>query len=288
MSETVTRWTWFERFLALMAVASIAEQAYYLSRVAPRYRELYARFGRISLPPMVDLCVSTWFPLVVLIASLLLLALSVRPHVHSTSRRQLLLICALFSGLMGYALIRTGGSLFLRPHYAPRAQPLTQLRRPRAGAAYHHLELGYNYRLSNVLAGIGRGQLEVLDDRVRARRAVAARYREAFADLPGLELMPEAPYGLSTRWLTCVRVDREALGVSRDDLLAALAARDIEARPLWKPMHLQPLYAQCDQIGGAVCEELFERGLCLPSSSSLSVEEQDRVIEAIRGAARGA
>jgi pyridoxal phosphate-dependent aminotransferase EpsN len=140
--------------------------------------------------------------------------------------------------------------------------------------------------MSNVLAGIGRGQLEVLGERVRQRRAVAFRYRDAFADLPGLSLMPEAPYGLHTYWLSCFLADPERLGASRDDVLRALAAEDIEARPLWKPMHLQPLYAGCERYGGAVAEDLFRRGLCLPSSSSLAPAEQDRVIGVVRGVAR--
>ncbi len=157
-----------------------------------------------------------------------------------------------------------------------------------AGIAYEHSDVGYNYRLSNVLAGIGRGQLEVLDERVRQRRAVAFRYRDAFADLPGIASMPQAPYGLHTNWLSCFLVDREAFGASRDEVLRALAEADIEARPLWKPMHLQPLYADCDRYGGEVSEKLFERGLCLPSSSSLSAAEQDAVITVVRRLARGA
>jgi len=157
-----------------------------------------------------------------------------------------------------------------------------------AGLAYEHSDLGYNYRLSNVLAGMGRGQLEVLDERVRQRRTVAFRYRDAFADLPGIASMPQAPYGLHTNWLSCFLVDREAFGASRDEVLRALAEADIEARPVWKPMHLQPLYADCDRYGGEVSERLFERGLCLPSSSSLSAAEQDAVIAVVRRLARGA
>src|SRR6266496_716123 len=157
-----------------------------------------------------------------------------------------------------------------------------------AGIAYEHSDVGYNYRLSNVLAGIGRGQLEVLDERVRQRRAVAFRYRDAFADLPGIALMPQAAYGLHTNWLSCFLVDRDAFGASRDEVLRALAQADIEARPLWKPMHLQPLYADCDRYGGEVSEKLFERGLCLPSSSSLSAAEQDAIIAVVRRLACGA
>ena len=154
-----------------------------------------------------------------------------------------------------------------------------QARDPRA--EYHHHEMGYNYRMSNVLAGIGRGQLEVLDERVRQRRAVFDRYREAFADRPGLEPMPEAPFGLHTRWLSCFLVDEERLGTSRDALIQSLASEDVEARPVWKPMHLQPLFGGCDRYGGDVGDDLYHRGICLPSSSSLQPDEQDRVIDII-------
>ncbi len=150
--------------------------------------------------------------------------------------------------------------------------------------AYEHVEAGYNYRMSNVLAGIGRGQLEVLDAHIALRRAVAFRYRDAFADLEGLTLMPQAPYGFHTNWLSCFLVDESRLGLGRDALLEALARQDIEARPVWKPMHTQPLFAQAERIRGEVAEDLFHRGICLPSSSSMSDAEQARVIEVIRDA----
>jgi len=161
----------------------------------------------------------------------------------------------------------------------------TQARDP--GVAYHHTEMGHNYRMSNVLAGIGRGQLEVLDERVRQRRAVAFRYRDAFADLRGIRLMPQAPYGLHTNWLSCFLIDQEQFGASRDDVILALAALDIEARPLWKPMHQQPLYAQCERYGGEVADDLYDRGLCLPSSSNLAPDAQGMVIDVVRRVARG-
>ena len=160
----------------------------------------------------------------------------------------------------------------------------TQARDP--GIAYEHSEIGYNYRMSNVLAGIGRGQLEVLNLRVKQRRAVAFRYRDAFADLPGILLMPQACYGLHTNWLSCFLVDEEKFGCSRDQLIEALDAANIESRPVWKPMHLQALYAQCERYGGEVAEDLFLRGICLPSSSSLSEAEQLHVINEVRRAAR--
>lgn len=153
-----------------------------------------------------------------------------------------------------------------------------------AGVAYTHSEIGYNYRLSNVLAGIGRGQLQVLDCRVHQRRAVAFRYQHALRDLPGITLMPQASWGLHTNWLSCFLIDEERFGCTRDRLIAHLDAAGVEARPVWKPMHLQPLYERCARYGGDVATELFERGICLPSSSNLTPEDQLRVIESIRSA----
>jgi pyridoxal phosphate-dependent aminotransferase EpsN len=147
---------------------------------------------------------------------------------------------------------------------------------------YQHSEIGYNYRMSNVLAAIGRAQLEVLDLRVQQRRANAFRYREALSDLTGLSPMPQAPYGLHTNWLSCLLVDEAKFGGSRDGLIAFLAENNIESRPVWKPMHIQPLYAGADSYGGSVAEDLFLRGICLPSSSSLSFEEQLHVVNCIR------
>jgi pyridoxal phosphate-dependent aminotransferase EpsN len=151
---------------------------------------------------------------------------------------------------------------------------------------YEHREIGFNYRMSNVLAGIGRGQLAVLEDRVAARRAIATRYREAFADLPGISLMPQAPWGRHTNWLSVFTIDEEAFGASRDSILEALARVDIEARPVWKPMHMQPVFSSLDKVGGAVAEDLFARGICLPSSSSLTLEDQQRVIDVVRSMSR--
>ena len=150
------------------------------------------------------------------------------------------------------------------------------------GLAYQHSEIGYNYRMSNVLAGIGRGQLRVLGLRVEQRRAIAMRYQDAFADLRGIKLMPQAPYGLHSNWLSCFLIDEREFGVSRDALIAALDDAEIESRPVWKPMHLQPLFKGCKCYGGQVATDLFARGICLPSSSSLSEEDQLRVINTIR------
>lgn len=146
---------------------------------------------------------------------------------------------------------------------------------------YQHSEIGYNYRLSNVLAGIGRGQLRVLKDRVAARRHNFEVYQQALGKLPGIEFMPEASFGMASRWLTCLTIAPEAFGVDREKLRHALAQEQIEARPVWKPLHLQPVFADCECIGGAIAEDLFERGLCLPSGSNLTDEDRERVIQAI-------
>ena len=157
---------------------------------------------------------------------------------------------------------------------------------------YVHTELGFNYRMSNVVAGIVRGQLEVLEDRVLARRAVFDRYRAGLADVPGFEPQPEAMFGKPgtrhTRWLSCFTVDETRFGMSAVDLIRRLESENIESRPVWRPMHTQPFYRAYECIGGAVAEDLNRRGICLPSSSSLPEEDQRFVIESIRRAARAA
>jgi pyridoxal phosphate-dependent aminotransferase EpsN len=153
------------------------------------------------------------------------------------------------------------------------------------GIAYEHSEIGYNYRMSNLLAGVGRGQLEVLPLRVEQRRAIAFRYHDAFSDLPGITPMPQADYGLHTNWLSCFLIDPRAFGHSRDELIQLLDAAGVESRPVWKPMHLQELYDGCSRYGGAVAEDLFDRGICLPSSSSLTAAEQTYVVNVVREAA---
>lgn len=155
----------------------------------------------------------------------------------------------------------------------------TQARDP--APHYQHSEIGYNYRLSNVLAGIGRGQLCVLGDRVEARRRNFDFYKQALGNLPGIEFMPEAAFGKSTRWLSCLTIDPAAFGANREEVRLALAEEKIEARPVWKPLHLQPVFADCECIDGAVAEELFENGLCLPSGSNLTDEDLGRVTSAI-------
>lgn len=155
----------------------------------------------------------------------------------------------------------------------------TQARDP--APHYQHSEIGYNYRLSNVLAGIGRGQLRVLEERVQARRHNFEVYKQALGNLPGIEFMPEADFGRATRWLTCLTINPAAFGAAREQVRLALAKEKIEARPVWKPLHLQPVFADCESMGGEVAEELFEYGLCLPSGSNLTEEDLERVTSAI-------
>lgn len=150
---------------------------------------------------------------------------------------------------------------------------------------YEHTRIGYNYRLSNVCAGIGRGQLRVLDQRVTARRQVYARYRKLLSDLPGLSFAPDLDHLPGTqcnRWLSVIQLDPERARVTPEQLRKALDAENIESRPVWKPMHLQPVFSGCTRLGGTVAEELFARGLCLPSGSSLTEAEQDRVASVLR------
>jgi dTDP-4-amino-4,6-dideoxygalactose transaminase len=146
--------------------------------------------------------------------------------------------------------------------------------------------LGYNYRMSSICAAIGRGQLTALQTRIAERRAIFQRYCEGLKDLAGLTFMPEAGYGRSTRWLTVVLIDPARFGRDREYVRMALEAQDIETRPVWKPMHLQPVFTEERVVGGAVSEELFAKGLCLPSGSSLTIDKQNRIIELIRAQVR--
>lgn len=158
----------------------------------------------------------------------------------------------------------------------------TQARDP--APHYEHSEVGFNYRMSNVLAAIGRGQLRALEDRVNARRSNCAYYQAALGNLPGLHFMPEEKYGRSTRWLTCITIDPATAGTDREKIRLALEKENIEARPVWKPMHRQPIFKSCRCYGGGVSERLFEQGLCLPSGSNLTRKDLDRVIDAFRRA----
>ena len=145
---------------------------------------------------------------------------------------------------------------------------------------YEHRELGYNYRLSNLLAAVGLAQLDVLPDRVARRRQICARYRSALAALDGVSFMPVADYGEPSAWLTVLQLDTTVCPTP-EAMVQALELDDIEARPAWKPMHLQPQLSECERVGGSVAESVFAQGLCLPSGSSLTDSEQDQVIERV-------
>lgn len=188
----------------------------------------------------------------------------------------------------GNKIITTSGGGMLVSHeraLIDRARFLATQARDSA-PHYEHSHVGYNYRLSNVLAAIGRAQLRTLAQRVSRRRDIFDRYVQELGDLPGVRFMPEALYGRSNRWLTCLTVDAAQFGADREALRLALEAVNIEARPVWKPMHMQPVFAGAPTFGGAVSERLFKDGLCLPSGSSLTADEQARVIAVVRRVGR--
>ena len=144
---------------------------------------------------------------------------------------------------------------------------------------YEHRDVGYNYRMSNLLAALGRAQLRSLGAKVERRRQLFETYRSALSRYPQLSFMPEAPWGASTRWLTCLTCGS---GAERDRAIETLASANIEARPVWKPLHRQPVFARFESAGGEVAEDLFARGLCLPSGSNLASADQARVIELLQ------
>jgi len=146
---------------------------------------------------------------------------------------------------------------------------------------YEHREVGYNYRLSNLLAAFGRGQLITLPERIARRRFINERYKEALRDAPGISFMPVATYGEPNFWLTCITVDPADAGTDRERLRLHLEAADIESRPTWKPMHLQPVFADAPRRVDGTSEHLFEHGLCLPSGSGIDDGQLERVIDAL-------
>lgn len=188
----------------------------------------------------------------------------------------------------GNKIITTsGGGMFVTRHseWAEQARFLATQARD-AAPHYQHSTYGYNYRLSNICAAIGLGQMEVLDERVERRRQIFGAYRDSLS-LPGVHFMPEAPGALSTRWLSAVVFEGTVVGASREDIRQALLTRGIEARPLWKPMHLQPLYSGAPYVGTGFDEALFRDGLCLPSGSNMTDQEQEEVIDVILSCLRG-
>lgn len=187
----------------------------------------------------------------------------------------------------GNKILTTSGGGMLASRDASliaRARMLSQQAREPA-PHYEHAEIGYNYRLSNLLAAVGLGQLECLEARVAQKRRIFRWYKELLANVPGVSFMPEATTGKANRWLTVLLLD-EGCPATPEALRLALEAENIEARPVWKPMHLQPVFAGCRAFGGAVSEALFRRGLCLPSGTAMTRKDVERVA-AIIGAEIG-
>ncbi len=179
----------------------------------------------------------------------------------------------------GNKVMTTSGGGMLASHdkkLIDTARNLSQAARDPA-PHYQHSTYGYNYRMSNIAAAIGVGQLEVLGDHVARRRAINARYRAQLGKLPGITFLEEASDGRSNQWLTVIRIDAKAFGADREQMRLALEADNIEARPVWKPMHLQPVFKDVKTIGGSVSEALFSDGLCLPSGSAMTDADVDRV-----------
>ena len=187
--------------------------------------------------------------------------------------------CAAFSFNGNKIITSSGGGMLASDDKAliEHARFLSQQARDPA-PHYEHSTYGYNYRMSNIVAAIGRAQLEVIEDRVARRRAIAERYQAALHTLPGISFMGEMPQNRHTRWLTVMLIDPQKFGATREDVRIALEAENIESRPVWKPMHLQPAFKALQMVGGGVCESFFETGLCLPSGSSMSDADVDEVI----------
>lgn len=186
---------------------------------------------------------------------------------------------ASFFSFNGNKIITTsGGGMIIAPDPAliTKARFLSTQAREEA-PHYEHREIGTNYRISNLLAAIGRGQLEMLDEKVNRKREIFAYYRQRLGALPGIECMPEPEWSYSNRWLTCLTVDADAFGADREAIRLALEEENIESRPLWKPLHMQPVFKAYHCAGGAVCEGLFNTGLCLPSGTSLTEEDLERI-----------
>lgn len=147
---------------------------------------------------------------------------------------------------------------------------------------YEHKEIGYNYRMSNILAAIGRGQLERLEDKVSAKRSIFDYYHRNLKDLPGITFMPEATYGKSNRWLTVIIIEENKFGFSRDKIITELEKNNIESRPAWKPLHLQPVFQGAEVAGGEVSEKIFSNGICLPSGTQIKKQEINKIVEIIK------
>jgi dTDP-4-amino-4,6-dideoxygalactose transaminase len=194
-------------------------------------------------------------------------------------------VLAVFSFNGNKIITTSGGGMLVGDDAAVIARARALAAQARIPVAhYEHTEIGYNYRLSNLLAALGRAQLDGLPHRVARRREINAEYRRQLADLPGLEFMPVAGYGEPSHWLTVVQLDPASARCSPEGLRLVLEESDVEARPTWKPLHLQPVFAGAPTGGMSVSEQVFSRGLCLPSGSDLTEEQQDKVVTLVRTA----
>ena len=188
----------------------------------------------------------------------------------------------------GNKIITTGGGGMLVSDDEERMKKvmywITQAREP--APWYQHTELGYNYRLSNILAGIGIGQMTVLEKRIEQKKAIYERYKDAFKDVTDIEMMPVCDYGRPNYWLSCITVKSN---IKPMDVISELEKNHIESHPIWKPMHLQPFYKDCDFYSHyddnsvSVAGDIFERGLCLPSDTNMTDEQQNEVIRIVKG-----
>jgi dTDP-4-amino-4,6-dideoxygalactose transaminase len=197
-------------------------------------------------------------------------------------------VAGIFSFNGNKIITTSGGGMLVTqsPQVADRARHLaTQAREP--FPHYEHTTVGYNYRLSNLLAALGRAQLRGLDGRIERRKQIDAAYMEGFGGLPGVSPMPRTAVGTSNFWLTCILIDPEAFGADRERVRLALEAHDIESRPTWKPLHLQPAFTGLSFVGPGHCARVFDRGLCLPTGSALSPADQSRVIEIVTARGQG-
>ena len=184
----------------------------------------------------------------------------------------------------GNKIITTSGGGMVVSHNAELIHRIrhlsTQARQP--AAHYEHTEIGYNYRMSNLLAAIGIGQLRGLHEKIAARKSIRGYYEKVLGDLPGLSFMPIPKWSDPNYWLTCILVDPKQAGTDRERMRVALETEDIESRPLWKPMHMQPVFKDCPTFVRGVSERLFRDGLCLPSGSSMTESDLERVCAAVR------
>lgn len=185
----------------------------------------------------------------------------------------------------GNKIITTSGGGALVTHNAKTKEKVVFLATQARDQAphYQHSEIGYNYRMSNVCAGIGRGQMEVLDKHVKARQSMQAFYKEVFQEVRGVTVMQAQENTVANYWLSAILIDeKQTKGITRETLRLAFEKENIESRPLWKPMHKQPVFAACPYYGGTVAEELFDNGLCLPSGSNLTDEDHQRIKDVIK------